>query len=711
MPVYANKHGWVLETANSAYALGLNNDGLLVHRYWGARLPDLADYPASPDSGEWASFNGPAHMLPEEYPAWGGGPKYIEPCLKATFADGTRTVELRFMNTSISENGDTLRITLEDTVYKFRVLITYVVHEHYDLIERFASIGNYGNESVTLERAFSAQWHPPAGHDYRMTHLNGRWNDEWHIRRDKLPHGTTRLESRRIMTGHQHNPYFALDDGSATEESGEVYFGALAWSGNWALTAEVTDFDTTRTRVSIGYNDWDFAYRLEGGQSLMTRSAYAGWTDGGFGAASRILHDYIRERVLPHGAISHKVLYNSWEATLFAVDEQSQTKLAEIAADIGIELFVMDDGWFKGRNSDKAGLGDWTPDPSKFPHGLKPLIDKVNALGMDFGIWIEPEMINPDSDLYRAHPEWVIHFPTRQRTTARNQLMLNLAREDVQAYLIERLDWLLSEHNITFIKWDANRNVSEPGWHDAPGDPREIWVRYVEGLYHVWGTLQKKHPSVIFQSCSGGGGRADLGILAYADQVWVSDNTEATSRLAIQDGFSQMFPASIMEAWVTDAGVTPLDFRCAVSMAGALGVGANLLHWNAAEREAARKWIALYKDIREVVQLGNQYRLLTVQGGTGYSAVQYMAKDGSEGVLFVFRTHLSEPTTFPTLHLRGLDADARYTIEGIEGARTGTAWANAGVKVPIAGEVLVVDTHMEYLSGDFRALILRIRRI
>jgi alpha-galactosidase len=711
MPIVADQHGWVLQTQRSAYALGVNKDGLLVHRYWGARLSSLSDYPAPPESGEWASFNGPAHLLPEEYPAWGGGSKYIEPCLKATFADGTRTVELRYHSATISDDDDSLTILMEDEPYGFQVALIYVIHHDDDLIERAVTLTNSGSDAVTVERAFSAQWHPPAGRDYRLTHLTGRWLDEWHIRRDKLPHGTTRLESRRIMTGHQHNPYFALDDGGATEETGEVYFGALAWSGSFAIAAEVTDFDTTRTRVSIGYNDWDFGYRLEGGQSLITPAAYAGWTDGGFGAASRILHDHIRERILPHGAISHKVLYNSWEATLFDVDEESQGKLAEIAADIGIELFVMDDGWFKGRNSDKAGLGDWTPDPIKFPRGLKPLIERVNVLGMDFGIWVEPEMINPDSDLYRAHPEWTIHFPSRERTTARNQLMLNLAREDVQAYLIERLDWLLREHKITFVKWDANRNVSEPGWSDATGDAREIWVRYVEGLYHVWGTLQERHPHVIFQSCSGGGGRADLGILHHADQVWVSDNTEATSRLAIQEGFSQLFPASIMEAWVTDAGKTPLDFRFAVSMAGALGVGANLLKWSASERETARKWITLYKDIRDVVQLGDQYRLLPVQGGSGYSAVQYMAKDGNEGVVFVFRTHLSEPATFPTLYLRGMIPDAQYTIEGIDGTRSGAGWMSAGIKIPIASEIIFLEGSMEYDIGDFKAAIRRIQRV
>jgi alpha-galactosidase len=357
----------------------------------------------------------------------------------------------------------------------------------------------------------------------------------------------------------------------------------------------------------------------------------------------------------------------------------------------------MDDGWFHGRNDDHAGLGDWWPDEKKFPNGLKPLIDKVNALGMEFGLWVEPEMVNPNSDLYRAHPDWVIHFPTRARTEGRNQLILNLARLDVQDYLINVLDRLLSENNITFIKWDMNRNVSEPGWPGAEGDPREIWVRYVQGVYRVWGALRERHPQVIFQSCSGGGGRADLGILHLADQIWVSDNTEATARLAIQEGFSQIFPASTMEAWVTDAmaGRISLDFRFHASMCGSLGVGGHLLHWSEAEREQAAHWITLYKEIRSVIQLGDQYRLIAPQTSP-YSAVQYMSKDRREGVLFVFRTHIPEPAQLPLIYLRGLDPTALYEIEDVPGDRSGLGWMQAGITIPLR---------------DFQSTVRRIRRV
>ena len=431
--------------------------------------------------------------------------------------------------------------------------------------------------------------------------------------------------------------------------------------------------------------------------SFVAPSSYAGYTAEGFGGASRRLHDFVRDTVLPHGKAIHKVLYNSWEATMFDVDEASQLRLADLAADMGVELFVVDDGWFHGRNDDSAGLGDWWPDERKFPNGLGGLIENVNRLGMEFGLWIEPEMVNPDSELYRAHPDWVIHFPTRARTTGRNQLILNFARSDVQDYIIAQIDRLLRENNIVFIKWDMNRNVSEPGWSDAPGDPREIWVRYVHGLYRVWGTLRERHPQVVWQSCSGGGGRADFGILRLADQIWVSDNTEPAARLAIQEGFSHIFPPNTMEAWVTDMGPAylPLEFRFHVSMCGTLGIGGHLGHWDEMQRAEAARLVALYKEIRHIVQYGDLYRLRSPQQHA-FSALQYVSKDRGEGVLFAFRTHLPPPALLPPLYLRGLDPEAGYEVEGLPGVRTGAAWSHAG---------LVLELE------DFQSAVRRIRRV
>ncbi len=685
MPIRTTEHGWVLETAHTGYALGLNKTGLLVNRYWGLRLPYLEDYPPAPDMAEWASFNGAEQLTPEEYPGYGGA-KYIEPCLKVTFADGVRDVVLRFDSADVRD-GKTpeLDLHLKDVHYPFKVTLHYRVHPDYDLIERWVTASNLGDNEVTLERFWSAQWHLPRGDNFRLTHVTGRWGDEMNLRREPMTQGVKVLESRRLTTSHHHNPWFAVDRGTAQEHWGEVWFGVLAWSGNWKLAAEVTDFHSTR--INLGINDWDFVWCLAPGESFETPSSYGGYTDKGFGDSSRKLHDFIRDTLLPHHDALHKVIYNSWEATMFDVNERSQVALARLAAEMGVELFVMDDGWFHRRVTDNAGLGDWWPDERKFPNGLAPLIAQVNALGMDFGLWIEPEMVNPDSELYRHHPDWAIHFPTRTGTLARNQLILNLAIPDVQAYLIEQIDRLLSQNRITFIKWDMNRNVSEPGWPGAPTDQREIWVRYVQGLYHVWDTLRERHPDVVWQSCSGGGGRADLAILRRADQIWTSDNTEATARLGIQEGFSHIFPANTMEAWVTDMGskTVPLAFRFHVSMCGSLGIGGNLIHWTEDERREAAKWVKLYKQFRPIIQLGDLYRLRSAQAHA-FSAVQYMSKDKREGVLFTFYTHsartpLPDPGIMPLLYLQGLDPEARYRIEGVEGARSGTSWMHTGLSI------------------------------
>jgi alpha-galactosidase len=681
MPIHTSTNYWVLETRHTAYAFGLNKANLLSHCYWGKRLPFVKDYPAPFEPEHWASTDGYDHFIPEEYPGY-AGTKYIDPVLKVTFADGVRDVVLEFQDFQTSASPQpTLALCFKDSYYPLQVTLHYRIHEEYDLIERWTTLENLGTDPILVERAFSAKWTMPQGDDYSLTHMYGRWTDEFNLQRESLTPGLKVIESRRIIPSHRAVPWFAIDR-NASEEQGDVWFGTLAWSGNFKITAEVTEFASTR--VSIGVNDWDFAWKLMPGEPLVTPVAISGYTQNGFGAASRSFHDYVRNKLLPHGKTLHKILYNSWEATLFAVDEASQSNLAEIAANMGVELFVMDDGWFHNRNWDNAGLGDWFPDKKKFPNGLGGLIKRVNDLGMDFGLWVEPEMVNPDSDLYRAQPDWVIHFPTRARTEARNQLILNMARTDVQNYIITTLDKILSENNIAFIKWDMNRPASEPGWQDALGDPRELWLRYVYGVYHVWGELRQRHPKVIWQSCASGGGRADFGILKFADQVWTSDNTEATARLSIQEGFSQYLPANTMEAWVTDWGkdLVPLEFRFHVSMCGSLGVGGNLLEWTQLERESAAEYIRLYKEIRHVIQFGDQFRLISSQQNN-YSALQYVSKDKSESVLFAFRTHIPDRFNIPMIYLRGLDPDALYSIEGFDQPRSGTAWMESGLKVEL----------------------------
>ncbi|MBV8818018.1 MAG: alpha-galactosidase, partial [Acidobacteriaceae bacterium] len=520
--------------------------------------------------------------------------------------------------------------------------------------------------------AQSGVWYLPQGEGYRLSYLTGRWASEFQLQRDAIRPGEQVLESRRGSTSHQVNPWFAIDrGGTADEQHGDVWFGALGWSGSWRITVEQTPHQ--QVRVTGGYNTFDFSYLLGTGQSLKTPPFYGGYTDAGFGEASRLFHQFQRADILPGGADSkdRPVLYNSWEATEFAVNEDAQKALADKAAKIGVERFVMDDGWFGARNDDHAGLGDWTVNPKKFPNGLGPLISYVNGLGMSFGLWVEPEMVNPNSDLYRAHPDWAMHFNDRPRTEGRNQLVLNLARDDVREYVFNFLDKLVSENKIAFLKWDYNRNWSEPGWPEvSASEQKKIWVKYVDNLYDVLDRLRAKHPGLEIESCSGGGGRIDLGILRRVEQVWTSDNTEAFDRLRIQEGFTFAYTPKVMMAWVTDVPnmndrSTPLKFRFLVAMQGSLGIGANLNKWAEQDFNMASTMVTYYKSIRKTVQQGRLYRIFSPREGE-VTANEYVSDDGKQAVLFAFLHSQQYRRPAPTVYLRGLDANAVYRVRTID---------------------------------------------
>jgi alpha-galactosidase len=489
------------------------------------------------------------------------------------------------------------------------------------------------------------------------------------------------------------NPFFAVDRGTATEEQGEVWFGALGWSGNWKIVVEHDAWGVLQ--ASGGINDFDFAWHLEGGETFETPSFVGGYTEGGFGQASRNLHRYARKHILP--SKGHRpVLYNSWEATYFDIDEEVQGRLAEKAASLGVELFVVDDGWFGKRNNDRRGLGDWWVNRDKFPRGLGPLIERVHSLGMSFGLWVEPEMVNPDSDLYREHPDWVYYFPNRPRTESRNQLVLNLAKEEVRDHLFSVLDRLLTENEISFIKWDMNRPFSEPGWPEVPRErQREVWVRHVRGVYEILERLRQSYTGVAFESCSSGGGRVDLGILRYADQVWTSDNTDPFDRLKIQEGCSIAYPARAMMRWVADPGFwaknrrTSISYRFHCAMMGSLGIGTNLLKWSEEELRETGKLVRRYKEVRDIIQEGDQYRLLSPREGET-TAVQYVSEDRRSSVIFVFRNPHQFLDPSPKIYPRGLDEGSIYRVTDLEEPRSGGALMGRGIEVALEGDLTSV---------------------
>ncbi|MFI0774376.1 alpha-galactosidase [Streptomyces sp. NPDC021212] len=686
---------WLLSGRRSSYALHLTDEDALLHLHWGPRLtvPDAEALAAEPLPAE-RGFESPLDGR-EEYPVE-GGPRFVRPALSVRAA-GVRGTEWRFQESAVS--GDELRLRFHDPLHHLDITLHYRMRDDGDVIERWTTLTHTGTPDdapLELLRADSAAWSLPAGERHRLSHLYGRWAAESRLARTDLTPGEKVIGSRRGHTSHQHLPWIAIDDGTATEESGEVHSCALAWSGSWRIAVQRLADGTVQTVGGAGHDEAGLLL-LAPGESFTT-PVFAGlWTQRGFGAASRGWHAWQLAHVIPGAHQERPVLYNSWEATEFEVSEEQQRSLARLAAGLGVELFVVDDGWFGSRTSDRAGLGDWTPNPDRFPQGLKPLADEVHGLGMRFGIWVEPEMVNADSDLYRAHPDWVQHHPGRTRTEFRNQLVLNLARPDVRAYLWERLDTLLSSAPIDYVKWDFNRSFTDPGW---PGDPypQRLGIEHVRGLYDLLGRLRAAHPGVAFESCSGGGGRIDLGILGLTDQVWTSDNTDPLDRLAIQHGFSQLHPARVMAAWVTDSPnvmgnqrTSGLGFRFVSAMAGVLGIGGDLTKWSEAELTEARDWVALYKRIRPVVQHGEQYRLRP-PGGGGLSAVQYVRGEETVVLAWLHAQSYGEPQ--PPLRLRGLDPDSAYEDLATGTVHRGAVLSHHGLRTGLRGDLDAAVFHL-----------------
>jgi alpha-galactosidase len=683
---------WVLETRRTAYAFSWNRHKRLENVYWGAKLACAADYAprelAFDPLGNW-NFARNTH---EEFPVWGDY-KFNEPCLKVQFSDGVRESILDYADATIAENGSvtTLTVHLQDVHYPLRVRLIYQVFVDQDLIVRKAEMENTGDEPVEIEQILSSAWHLPQRDSYQLTSVSGKWGGEFQVQRVDLPRGKQLLERRRGSTGYDSNPFFALAaDGMAGETSGDVWFGALAFSGNYKLVIERDAFE--HVYVTGGIHDFDFRWHLEAGETFETPGFVAGFTDRGYGEASRLLHAYEIEHVVPRATARQvrPIVYNSWYVTEFDVSFENQEKAAELAAKMGVELFVMDDGWFGQRNNDRAGLGDWHINQDKFPHGLQPLISRINELGMEFGIWVEPEMVNPDSDLYRAHPDWVYHFPNRPLSTGRNQYVLNVSRPDVQQFILDFMNELLSNNRIKFIKWDMNRHFSEPGWADAPdGRAREIWVRHTQGIYSILRQLREKHPYVLFESCSGGGGRVDLGIMQYVEQFWMSDNTDPYDDLFIQEGFTQAHAPLTRMMWVTDTnGINgrsySLDYRFHMAMMGVLGMGADLTRWHQADLDRAVEFIALYKSIRETMQFGAFYRLRSPRESR-LSAFQFIHPDGHESVVVIFLSQSQFGYFSTAVCLEGLEPDTRYRVDGWEEPWSGQALMKRGLPVALKG--------------------------
>lgn len=530
--------------------------------------------------------------------------------------------------------------------------------------------------------------------------------NERNVLRRPLTMGLQAVDSKRGSSSHQHNPFMALVRKGADEDQGEVYGFSLVYSGSFLANVEVDQYRTTR--VTMGLNPFDFSWLLQPGASFQTPEAVMVYSSEGLGGMSRTYHRLYRTR-LARGEYRDQerpVLINNWEATYFDFNADKIESIARKGKELGIELFVLDDGWFGKRDDDNSSLGDWFVHREKLPGGLRDLAERVTGLDMRFGLWVEPEMVSEDSDLYRAHPDWCLHVPDRRRSAGRNQLILDYSRDDVCDAIIGMLSEVFTSAPITYVKWDMNRNMTEIGSALLPPErQRETAHRYMLGLYRVLETLVTAFPHILFESCSGGGGRFDPGMLHYMPQTWTSDNTDAVSRLKIQYGTSIVYPVSSIGAHVSAVPnhqvhrTTPLETRGHVAFAGNFGYELDLTAFTEEEDAVVRGQVAYYKEIRPLVQFGDFYRLLSPFEGNE-TAWMFVSPDRSEAFAAYYKV-LAEPNAgYRSIRLKGLNPEADYRIAGLDGAVGGDELMRAGLAVP-----------QELLFGDFQSQVWRIRKV
>ncbi len=675
-----------LHTQKTTYAMGLFEERVLLHAYWGKRLfhPLHSDWlstlsfrPLAPlDCGIYST-----DMLPLEYSTFGSADLRL-PTLGAEYADGSYYTRLEYAGYEIKtgkpaleglpatyaeegDNVDTLVIHLRDSLRDLNVYLSYSVFEELDAIARSAKIVNCGPRAE-INCALSANVDFAGLDNADLIHLDGAWTRERYITRRKIVPGNQNIESRNGCSGAVHNPFIAICESTATENAGEVYGFSLVYSGNFTAGVELSPFNCAR--AYIGINPQNFNFVLENGESFQTPEAVLTYSCEGLGGISRIYHKLYRTRLCRgmYRDIPRAVVLNSWETTYFTFDENTIVQLARDAKKIGVDTMVLDDGWFSTRTTDKAGLGDWWENPDRLPSGLGWLAGEVNKLGLRFGLWFEPEMVNPDSELFRNHPDWALHTPGRATTPTRSQITLDFSRREVCDYIIDSISSILDRANIEYIKWDMNRYMSEVGSAGLPADRQgEVYHRYILGLYYVLETLTSKYPHVLFESCASGGGRFDPGMLYYMPQVWTSDNSDAVDRLRIQYGTSVVYPYSSMSAHVsvcpnhTQGRITPFKMRCNVAMPGQLGFELNIGHCTEEELEMSRQAILRYRELEDVFHRGDLYRIMS-PFETDMSVLQFISEDKSKVIVCIdgARGTFNGPDQY--IRLESLDPDALY---------------------------------------------------
>lgn len=703
---------FTLHTLHTTYQMKADQYHVLLHTYYGSRIDDgdlseiiqCGDRSFSPNPSEAGSRRDYSlDVMPQEYSTCGVG-DFRLPSMELELPNGSHTTDLRYAGFRLEEGkymleglpsfystedeAETLVIFLKDAAAQVRVELYYGIFEDFDLITRGVRVVNQGTETVRLFCCASLCLDFLRS-DMDMITFNGHHLMERCLDRGALRPGIQSVGSVRGTSSHQHNPFVVLCDHNTDEDTGICYGAMLLYSGNFQAAVECSQYENSR--LVMGIHPYHFCWTLAPGEVFTAPEAAMVCSPNGFGEMSRQYHSVIREHLLrdPYKGERKPVLVNNWEATYFDFTADRLVEIAREAAALGIELFVMDDGWFGSRNDDNSGLGDWQVNQEKLPGGLEALVPRIKELGMKFGIWMEPEMVNEDSNLYRSHPDWVLHVPGRSPSRGRGQLVLDFSRKDVRDFIYHQIKAVLASADISYIKWDMNRSLTDVWSSCLPARRQgEVYHRYVLGVYDLLERLHRDYPDILIEGCCGGGGRFDGGMLYYTPQIWCSDDTDAIDRLRIQYGTSFCYPVCTMGAHVSavpneqNGRFTPLETRGITAMSGAFGYEMDLGKCTAEEKMVIRGQVERYKARYNLLHYGNYYRLSSPFQDSSYTVWEQVSTDQREVLINVVFgcTHAAPP--FNTLQLKGLNPAFQYQMDGTDHIYSGEVLMKAGYPLP-----------------------------
>ena len=699
-----------LDTKASSYLIGIvDEEGFLGHIYYGKKMQDHdvaylmrtqeAPFVPSTNARDRLSF---LDSFPMEYPTHGLG-DFREDAISVKTVGGHVALQLAYESHEIyggkkalkdlpatfgkEEECTTLDILCEDRVLGLKVVLSYTAFEDVDAITRSVRVINEGKDPIYLTKVMSTCLDMD-NQNFDLITLHGSWARERHINRRLLSLGFQGVSSLRGESSHQEHPFMALVSHNADQDMGEVYGFSFVYSGNFLAETSMSQFDTVRAMVGI--NPEDFCWKLAQGEEFQAPEVVMVHSCEGIGMMSRNFHDLFRNHLI-RGEYKDKkrpILINNWEATYFDFNTEKLIAIAKQASELGIEMLVMDDGWFGHRNDDNSSLGDWFVNEAKLPGGLKYLVDEVNKLGMKFGIWFEPEMISPDSELYKEHPDWAIAIPGRTAGLCRNQYVLDLSRQEIVDYVYGRLSEILHSANIEYVKWDMNRQLADMGSIGLPADRQgELFHRYVLGVYQLQERLITEFPHLLLENCSGGGARFDPGMLYYSPQIWCSDDTDAIERLEIQEGTALVYPLSTMGAHVSDCPnhtvgrVTPFETRGYVALAGTFGYELDVTKIPEEDRKMIPDQVAMYHKYNDLVRSGDYYRIASYSENHKYDCYMVVSKDQSEALVTFIQVMMRPNYHSRNIRLKGLDPQKQYRIEGEDRLYSGEALMYAGIQV------------------------------